>query len=82
MTDKIKNYHHIYLYFLNKSTTFASLLKKSIRDVVQLVVYLVWDQGVARSSRVIPTRSDRDNSPSLFLSSITATLCIVWPTTI
>ena len=29
------------------------------RDVVQLVVYLVWDQGVARSSRVIPTNKGR-----------------------
>ena len=29
------------------------------RDVVQLVVYLVWDQGVARSSRVIPTNKKK-----------------------
>ena len=46
-----------------KSRTFAVLLRrgglKSLenRDVVQLVVYLVWDQVVARSSRVIPTNS-------------------------
>ena len=43
------------------SRTFAVLLRNRVpestkrRDVVQLVVYLVWDQGVARSSRVIPT---------------------------
>ena len=47
-----------------KSRTFAVLLKKeplglNRRDVVQLVVYLVWDQGVARSSRVIPTNKGR-----------------------
>ncbi|GEM_PF-6401042 len=46
-----------------KSRTFAVLLKKeplglNRRDVVQLVVYLVWDQGVARSSRVIPTSEE------------------------
>ena len=41
------------------------LLRKEVlkavenRDVVQLVVYLVWDQGVARSSRVIPTNKGR-----------------------
>ena len=45
----------------NKSRTFAVLFEKGMaekpenRDVVQLVVYLVWDQVVARSSRVIPT---------------------------
>ena len=33
----------------------AYIRRKVYRDVVQLVVYLVWDQGVARSSRVIPT---------------------------
>ena len=49
----------------NKSRTFAVLLRKERlravenRDVVQLVVYLVWDQGVARSSRVIPTNKGR-----------------------
>ena len=49
----------------NKSRTFAVLLRKEVlkavenRDVVQLVVYLVWDQGVARSSRVIPTNKGR-----------------------
>ena len=54
------------IYFVNseKSRTFAVLLKKeplglNRRDVVQLVVYLVWDQGVARSSRVIPTNKGR-----------------------
>ena len=42
--------------------------EESTRDVVQLVVYLVWDQGVARSSRVIPTkRSDRDILRRFFL---------------
>ena len=49
----------------NKSRTFAVLLRNEVlkavenRDVVQLVVYLVWDQGVARSSRVIPTNKGR-----------------------
>ena len=47
------------------SRTFAVLLRNRVpestkrRDVVQLVVYLVWDQGVARSSRVIPTNKGR-----------------------
>ena len=46
----------INLVFRSVYTIFAALFKReSIRDVVQLVVYLVWDQGVARSSRVIPT---------------------------
>ena len=49
----------------NKSRTFAVLFEKGMpkrhwnRDVVQLVVYLVWDQVVARSSRVIPTNKGR-----------------------
>ncbi len=55
----------------NKSRTFAVLLRKERlravenRDVVQLVVYLVWDQGVARSSRVIPTNKGRFGSERL-----------------
>lgn len=32
-----------------------------------------------KTARVIPTRSDRDNSPSLFSLSFTT---LVWPTTI
>ena len=55
-----------FIFFVSsgKSCTFAVLLKKEPRglkrrDVVQLVVYLVWDQGVARSSRVIPTNKGR-----------------------
>ena len=50
-----------YLVSSKKCRTFAVLLRKGHpkavenRDVVQLVVYLVWDQVVARSSRVIPT---------------------------
>lgn len=32
----------------------------SFRDVVQLVECLVWDQEVARSSRVIPTKYKND----------------------
>ena len=45
------------MFFRSPCTNFAALFQKeSFRDVVQLVVYLVWDQGVARSSRVIPTK--------------------------
>ena len=59
----------------NKSRTFAVLLRKERlravdnRDVVQLVVYLVWDQGVARSSRVIPTNKGR-LAQSFFVISV------------
>ena len=42
--------------------------EESIRDVVQLVVYLVWDQGVARSSRVIPTKKKRQSFLRCFFS--------------
>jgi hypothetical protein len=38
---------------LEKKCTFAASKK---RGVAQLVVYLVWDQVVARSSRVTPTK--------------------------
>ena len=62
---KNKKKRSFYFASSNKSRTFALLLRKEVlkvvenRDVVQLVVYLVWDQGVARSSRVIPTNKGR-----------------------
>lgn len=43
-------------------STFAAVFDNNLRDVVQLVVCLVWDQEVARSSRVIPTKNNRKNS--------------------
>ena len=42
-------------FFARLTLPLQRFLNESTRDVVQLVVYLVWDQGVARSSRVIPT---------------------------
>ncbi len=42
-------------FFAHLTLPLQRFLNGSTRDVVQLVVYLVWDQGVARSSRVIPT---------------------------
>ena len=64
MLDDKKNVFYLVDSF--KSRTFAVLLARDYllaignRDVVQLVVYLVWDQVVARSSRVIPTRKKED----------------------
>ena len=43
-------------------------IKGSFRDVAQLVAHLVWDQRVARSSRVIPTKKEvQMSSLHLFL---------------
>ena len=42
--------------FSKKCRTFALALKKSIRDVAQLVAHYVRDVGVGRSSRLIPTK--------------------------
>ena len=74
MLDDKKNVFYLVDSF--KSRTFAVLLARDYllaignRDVVQLVVYLVWDQVVARSSRVIPTIKKEDvGLPSLFYSS-------------
>ena len=64
MFDDKKNVFYLVDSF--KSRTFAVLLARDYllasgnRDVVQLVVYLVWDQVVARSSRVIPTIKKED----------------------
>ena len=44
------------LMICKKCSTFATAFQKGkFRDVAQLVAHLVWDQRVARSSRVIPT---------------------------
>ena len=52
------------------------LLKTANRDVVQLVVYLVWDQGVARSSRVIPTK--KVNSTKSNRDVVQLVVYLVW----
>ena len=47
------------LVIYEKSSTFALAFDKSVikhRGVAQLVAHLVWDQVVARSSRVTPTK--------------------------
>ena len=48
----------VYAYISKKPVSLHPLSNKrgSFRDVAQLVAHLVWDQRVARSSRVIPTK--------------------------
>ena len=48
--------------------------RDSTRDVVQLVVYLVWDQVVARSSRVIPTNMKRNFKPGTMIYPLPAVM--------
>ena len=53
-----------------KCSIFATAFQKGkFRDVAQLVAHLVWDQRVARSSRVIPTAAKEVGETCLLLFS-------------